>query len=379
MSTNPDISVRIDQLTVTRFVAAILLVLFHTAATGLTTDSVAGRVLLAGNSAVSFFFVLSGFILVVSSGHDGRLPTYITKSRFWRNRFARIYPLYLAALVLTLTADVLTHNGTFHRIHAGSAVSSALLLQAWLPPYAMDLNYPGWSLSVEVFFYALFPLLFTGMVRLSTQRLVVLTGLVWVVSLAIHRYMVQQIDLGATTDYHALTMYLPVLHLNTFLVGMTTGVVFVRHRSWLSQCRNWLLLALLILSVAAGWVVWTQHPVLRLRHNGMAAPLFAVLVLWLSCQSNGLSRGLSHPALVYLGDISYGVYLLQVPVSTLAFYANSRWLHLPTELYLLTYLFLLCLVAAASYHWVEQPARRFIRQWTLPRFASTDEQVSQSA
>lgn len=369
---------RIDQLTVTRFIAAILLVLFHTAAMGLTTDSVAGRVLLAGNSAVSFFFVLSGFILVVSSGRDAQLPTRIAKERFWRNRFARIYPLYLTALVLTLTADVLTHNGTFHRIHVGSAVSSVLLVQAWLPRYAMDLNYPGWSLSVEVFFYALFPLLFAGMARLSTQRLIVLTGLVWLVSLAIHRYMVQQIDRGATADYHALTMYLPALHLNTFLAGMTTGVVFMRHRLWLFRHHNWLLLALLMLAMAAGWVVWTQHPVLRLRHNGMMAPLFVVFVLWLSCQSNELSRRLSHPALVYLGDISYGVYLLQVPVSTLAFYANSRWLHLPTGLYLLTYLFLLCLVAAASYHWIEQPARRFIRQWTLPRFASADKQVSQS-
>ncbi len=370
---------RIDQLTITRFAAAILLVLFHTAATGLNTDSLIGRILLAGNSAVSFFFVLSGFILIVSSGRGGQLPTRIAKGRFWRNRFARIYPLYLTALVLTLTADVLTHSGTFHRIHAGSAVSSVLLVQAWLPPYAMDLNYPGWSLSVEVFFYALFPLLFAGMARLSTQRLIVLTGLVWLVSLAIHRHMVQQIDLGATTDYHALTMYLPALHLNTFLVGMTTGVVFMRHGSWLVRHRNWLLLALLILSVAAGWVIWSQHPVLRFRHNGMAAPLFAMLVLWLSCQSNGLSYGLRHSALIYLGDISYGVYLLQVPVSTLTFYANSRWLHLPTGLHLLTYLFLLCLVAAASYHWIEQPARRFIRQWTLPRFSNADEQVSQSA
>ncbi len=335
--------------------------------------------LLAGNSAVSFFFVLSGFILVVSSGRAGQLPTHIAKGRFWRNRFARIYPLYLAALVLTLTADVLTHNGAFHRIHTASAVNSALLVQAWLPHYAMDLNYPGWSLSVEVFFYALFPLLFIGMVRISTRRLAVLTGLVWLVSLAIHRYMVQQIDLGATADYHALTMYLPVLHLNTFLVGITTGVMFMRHRSWLVRHRNWLLLALLILSVAAGWVVWAQHPVLRLRHNGMTAPLFVAFILWLSCQSNGLSRGLSHPALVYLGDISYGVYLLQVPVSTLAFYANSRWIHLPSGLYLLTYLFLLCLIASASYHWVEQPVRRFIRQVTLPRFASADEQISQSA
>ncbi len=370
---------RIDQLTVTRFVSAILLVLFHTAATSLTTDSMAGRMLLAGNSAVSYFFVLSGFILIVSNGRDGQLPTHITKCRFWRNRFARIYPLYLTALILTLTADVLTHNGTFHRIHAGSAVSSALLVQAWLPPYAMDLNYPGWSLSVEVFFYALFPLFYTGMVRLSTQRLVLLTGLVWAFSLAIHRYMVQWVDLGATADYHALTMYLPILHLNTFLAGTTTGIVFMRHRSWLIRHRNRLLLTLLILSVAAGWVVWTQHPVLRLRHNGMVAPLFAIFVLWLSCQSNGLSRWLSSPALVYMGDISYGVYLLQVPVSTLAFYANSRWLHLPTGSYLLIYLLLLCLVAAASYHYIEQPARRFIRQAALPRFASADEQVSQSA
>lgn len=370
---------RIDQLTGTRFVAAILLVLFHTAATGLTTDTVVGRFLLAGDSAVSFFFVLSGFILVVSAGCGAQLPADIAKGRFWRNRVARIYPLYLVALILTLASDVLTHNGTFRGVNTGSAVSSALLVQAWLPACVMDLNYPGWSLSAEIFFYALFPLLFAGMARQSTQRLLLLTGIVWAGSLVIHQHMVERIDLGATDDYHALTMYFPVLHLNTFLVGVTIGFVFMRHRSWLARHRNQLLLALLVLSIAAGSVIWTQHPVLRLRHNGLAAPLFAVFILWLSGQSNGLSRRLSHPVLVYLGEISYGIYLLQVPVGTLAFYANYHWLHLPAGLYMSTYLVLLCLAAAASYHWIEQPARRVIRQWTLPRFVGTaDERVSQS-
>jgi peptidoglycan/LPS O-acetylase OafA/YrhL len=336
--------------------------------------------LLAGDSAVSFFFVLSGFILVVSAGRDTQLPAYVAKGRFWRNRVARIYPLYLVALLLTLASDVLTHNRTFRSVDAGSAISSALLIQAWLPGYAMDLNYPGWSLSAEVFFYALFPLLFARMIRQSTRRLLVLTGLAWAISLFVHQHMIERIDRGTTNDFHSLTMYFPVLHLNTFLVGITIGFVFMRHRLWLAQHQQLIGLTLLILLMAAGWVVWTQHPVLRLRHNGLAAPLFAVFILWLSVQSNGFSRRLSHPALVYLGEISYGIYLLQIPVGMLAFYANYHWLHLPIWLYVPTYLGLLCLVAAASYHWIEQPTRRLIRQWTLPRFVSpSNKRMSQSA
>ncbi|QJD77031.1 acyltransferase family protein [Spirosoma rhododendri] len=371
---------RIDSLTSTRFVVALLLVLFHTAATGLSNDSFIGKLLLAGDSGVSYFFVLSGFILVIASGDNQHLPQRIRKGRFWRNRFARIYPLYLVALTLTFVADVLTHSNSFGRLSLGSVVSSLLLIQAWIPAYTMDLNYPGWSLSAEVFFYALFPVLYAGMVRRSVWQMLAMTILFWGISLAVHVDMVQQMSVVDTAWFHNLTMYFPLLHLNTFLLGMATGFIWVRHRTRLAHYQLGLALALLVMAAVIGYVIVNQLPLLRLRHNGLFAPLFILLILWLSVQSGVLSRWLSRPLPVHLGEISYGIYLLQIPVGTVAFYVNYRWLHCPTWVYLPLYIGLLCGIASLCYRFIETPARQFIRQWTLPRFVrSSDEQLSRPA
>ena len=137
-----------------------------------------------GFIAVSFFFVLSGFVLTYSySGSDGRMRG--TRSAFYLARFARIYPAYLLAAIAAIPLfflalrQVHTLAGTLMRVAAGGTLVAALV-QSWLPRTANYLNSPAWSLSVEAFFYLLFPLILPLITGLSKPRIASFLVLSWI-------------------------------------------------------------------------------------------------------------------------------------------------------------------------------------------------------
>src|SRR4051812_49408903 len=78
----------LSNLTAARFIAALFVVLYHVR-TSLPHFRVTDSIFAAGYVGVSFFFVLSGFVLAYN--HD---PARIGRAHFWANRFARIFPVY---------------------------------------------------------------------------------------------------------------------------------------------------------------------------------------------------------------------------------------------------------------------------------------------
>jgi peptidoglycan/LPS O-acetylase OafA/YrhL len=119
------------------------------------------RLFVQGTVGVSFFYVLSGFVLTWS-WREGVLS-------FFRRRFARIYPVY--ALTWGLGGLVALYVGL--PVTITIAAATLALVQAWIPSehYFIGMNGVSWSLSCEAFFYALFPFLFFGLTRLpSTAR-----------------------------------------------------------------------------------------------------------------------------------------------------------------------------------------------------------------
>ncbi len=104
---------------------------------------------------VSFFFVLSGFILTIVYP---TLPKHQIK-QFYLARFARIWPAHIAALIFFL---MLLHNklpATISQLII--LITNITLIQGWIPDidYYFSFNAPSWSISTEAFFYLCFPLL----------------------------------------------------------------------------------------------------------------------------------------------------------------------------------------------------------------------------
>jgi len=300
----------IPALTSLRFFAAFWVVLFHIYAIGLNRGG--SKVYLAfallGYVGVSFFFVLSGFILVyVYAGRQ------IQKRRFWQARFARIYPAYLFSLVVAIPALMMFWPMT-KQAHVTflALTANPLLLEAWFPKLLLTWNPVGWSLSAEAFFYLVFPFAMRRMEALAWPRLRLAMVGFWLASLMITgSYVLLRPDGVAHPTMEDNQLFWlgvvklnPLVRLPEFLLGMATGLAFLRLPT---GSRNWpIALGGGLLLLGIGLQRWIPFPMM---HSGAFAPAFALLIFGFATQPTW-SRFLAAKPLILLGEASYSLYLI---------------------------------------------------------------------
>lgn len=348
---------RIEQLTFTRFIAAISIVIFHYGGDSfLFNNKYLSFIFKQANIGVSYFFILSGFVMTIAywNRSDFSMRQYLI------NRLARIYPLYLFALILYLASSLFT----------GSNITTVLLniamLQSWFPDMALTLNSPGWSISVEFFFYLTFPILLSTLKQQNFKYVAVVLILFWITSQVIYTLLINQtipLSIYQTKDIY----YLPLLHLNEFLVGILTGIYYLKQKQGhsLKTPNSGLIAIMLVLIILA-----LKFPLGLSYHNGLLALLFAPLIYLISINQTKIAHLFSKRAFVYLGEISFGIYLLQAPVWRIASdYRLEKYLGIQksingddTHLFLIK-LFILLLSSAITFHLIENPLRQKIRNW----------------
>ncbi len=336
-------------LTSLRFFAAAAVVIFHIVI-GRSGDAVRVHGFLAnvaygGHAAVTFFFILSGFILTYAHAGDSESDGLAIKARiFWKLRLARILPAYLLGLVLALPILVqfLGIAPPLERIVGPVIVVS--FLQAWYPPLSETWNYPAWSLSVEVLFYASFPYLFRASIRWPRWRVFLFA------------YVLVLVSAIARTSLDTLSQHFPLFHLPLFIFGMALGrhFLFGRPASTLVHAAIFVagLVAVVVLFGFRSLPPWTRSDaVLVLAFSfiiyGGARPAGAMTVLCL-------------PAAVLLGEASYSIYILHVPLRVLwgnFDFGLSLW---PS---MVLYLAVLVVISVLSFRCLETPLRRLIANW----------------
>src|SRR6185295_2799818 len=136
--------VKLNALTGLRIVAAGMIVAHHAGVLQIPVPNY------ALGDGVSFFFVLSGFII---SYAYPKLDSKNEIFKFLAARIARIWPAHFVALLLIVGLFQMPLDRTF--------VANALLLHGWVPsrPWYFSYNAPSWSISTELFFYISFPVL----------------------------------------------------------------------------------------------------------------------------------------------------------------------------------------------------------------------------
>jgi len=229
---------RLPALTSLRFLAAFHVALFHMNEIGVLQGPPWLKVFAGiGYVGVSFFFVLSGFILVYT--YAGR---NIVLRDFWQTRFARIYPAYLFALLLTspfwIIGALKMHVPFFAFGERHFALTSALvvlLLQSWVPGAALSWNAVSWSLSVEALFYLIFPFVLLRFGKFSRKVLWTTIPVCWLAGLAISGGFLAMRPAGApyvsSADWSAavnFVKFFPLVRLPEFLMGMACGFLFLR-------------------------------------------------------------------------------------------------------------------------------------------------------
>jgi peptidoglycan/LPS O-acetylase OafA/YrhL len=320
----------------------------------------------AGHEAVAFFFVLSGFVLTyVYAGPDERQGFAATAPRFWRARFNRLAPSFylglLAGLPFLLYSAFVMHNFIFSRVLA-SLVLTPTFLQSWWPPALYLWNFPSWSLSVEAFFYALFPLLAVAAARLSRRNLL-LIALVFIVATAFVRDALYLRLSGAEEPLHSLPDYFPALSLAQFVLGIALGRLFLFGPTYSSRTYATIMLAgLLAIVVVFGWQSDLPPALAWIRtQTGLVGIVFGVVIFGGAGAAPSF-KPLASPTLVFLGDASYSMYILHIPISLWWKWVTTKILHLsipPTANFLIT-LGLVIVLASLNHAYLEPRLRRLL-------------------
>ena len=356
---------RLPALTGLRFFAAFYVVLFHLRATKIMFQSgLVGSIAQLGYTGVSLFFVLSGFILVYT--YQGQ---HIPLGQFFRARFARVYPAY--AFSLLLMAHSFYRSMYFFkpaRLTWGAAhpfvasLSVLALLQSWIPLGASAWNIVAWSLSVEAFFYAVFPFVLGWLERRRKSQIFSLLLLFWMASLAVSiSYVLLKPDgLGlansgvANATWLNVVKFNPLVRLPEFLMGMCGGMLFLRNAGGRKLATSLVLGALAGLLAVAYFSPAIPYPIL---HTGLLSGIFAALVYGLALGPSW-TKFLNARILAVLGEASYSLYLLHDYVLTrILVREQGRLVHTSVPWVVLAVAVAVAM-AIGVYKFVEEPLRR---------------------
>ncbi len=366
--TSPVPATALEALTGLRFFAATAVFVYH--AILFVTGSDHG-LWVASSTAVSFFFVLSGFILV-----------HVYHERLWQigvreflvTRIARLWPLHLACLLTILASG--SHRPLDDGLASVQLLLNAAMMQSWIPVYdwAFSFNNVSWSISTEFGFYLLFPLLLAaGRRRFYLVWLAVAAGTA--LMFLGTNWLVQRFPAMAPYVSSA-QQTVPLFRLLEFTTGMGAG--FLMQAGWrLRPARGDIYWHTILEVVAAGLVVvstvtaplgnWMVELARQLDWptatawlaKGGSTLLFATLLILVFAHSRGLlARLAGSPLLVYLGEISYSLYMVHYLV-LLNLARNSAPQVSPVVKLVAAFVISLAL-SSILYQFVERPGRRLM-------------------
>lgn len=343
-------------LTGVRLPLALWVVIHHLSGPGRmfaslgTASATAFALIDAAWVALSVFFAISGFVLArryhATSWDRPALARYAVA------RFGRVYPVYLFSLLILVPiigAEVRGGSLGSPAEQTGLLLNHLLLLQGWQRP-GVDWNTPAWSLSCEVFFYALFPLVVVLVRRATWPRLAAAACVAFGLPMALRLLLEPPIAK-------------PLLYFGDFLIGLTVGMLYEclrASRVRLARLGPWLsgpalaggLLLLLFRESLGSFLAFDAG--VRLTS--------AMLVFGLACGGGLFWRCLSSPLMVGGGQAAYAIYILHVPV--LWWYERSH-LHsvLPPVTAGVVYLAVVVALSLVVSRHVEEPANAIIRRW----------------
>lgn len=359
-----------------RGVAALTVVFYHYSQGFMSRTLLQNGFIENAGLMVDFFFILSGYVIALS--YSDRISDWKQLLSFQWKRFLRLYPLHLVVLLLFLSLQVAKYAaGSFGfgdqsdlfepLLEFPDFVSNLFLLQNFTGEPSW--NRPSWSISAEFFTYLLFAVWLMIYVRLPRIGLTLAISIVGLSAFQIYQTSMRD----ATGGYFRCFM--------SFFIGASLVKIERNVRIVSSQT----LATLTLIGTVAFIAMATQYPNWLL----MLAPLlYSLLVLLLNSLPNSsfLIRILSLPAAVFLGTVSYGVYMIHAFVKSLALSVINYGFRLPlvdssdTEgrvldldpfTVTLIEIFLIIIViylAHLSYKFIERPAMKLggMRSTTVP-------------
>jgi len=373
-----------------RIVAAVWVVLFHfrplleQAAPGFR--SALAPVLNCGAQGVDLFFILSGFVLTWNY-LDRMGESWSTRAtlHFLWLRLARVWPVYLVTLHLAALWIIFTlyvghePSKAVDQLDAVSYVRQLLLVQLWFQPYFDGSSWdgPAWSISAEWLAYLLFGVLVLVIFRIARATRV--RGLLW---LAFAASLPPTLLLLVTGHFYTPWSWLPRIVMQ-FAAG-ALACAAVRRLQLSDRARRGAGYLSVLLGVAIVGILYflDAHPVAKIYDaSGLVDVLFVPWVVTLAVGAGTLPRLLSTRIMVYCGHISFSLYMVHEIVHTawnwivaqFEIVLEPSW---AAKLVVAGVLAIAVVGAALLYHFVEEPARIWMRRMVDTREPKTETQDS---
>lgn len=360
----------IRSLTGLRGLAALTVVLYHIVQRDEYLGQFTANFLRHGYLAVDLFFVLSGFVIAMNyARHFEAGITHTLYARFLAQRFARIYPLYLALTLVGIAKFcilVLLLGIAPAYLDLSDMIASLFLVQNWGFGFTGVIG-PSWSVSVEVIAYLVFPfiVLFFRWSALRAAWLLAVCVAAEVVVATSHLGLAGPLDV---VESHS------ILPLVRCLAGFATGVItyWCSQQSRVRALGGHSLFALGTLAVLVALIAFNVHDLL-------VVGVFPALLVCSACEPKVITRVFANRFSHHLGLLSFAIYLVH-PLIIQPFDRIEHRLetNVGVAAHLLTIVLALVAVWVSAYvlFWcVEKPGRKFV----LSRLAMTSDRRAEAA
>jgi peptidoglycan/LPS O-acetylase OafA/YrhL len=365
---------RIDALTGLRWYAAFFVFTYHMLVFA-PLPGIVSAFLHQGFFGVTFFFVLSGFVLTWSAS-----PTVSQSTFYWR-RFARIWPAHIVALILAIPVfysfDPDPAQTWVKPVSVGILALSVVLFQGWSlnPTILFSGNPAAWTLTTEAFFYAMHPYLAK---ILMPRRLV--GSLVFIGVVVTIAFGYRALAASSPGEWFAALPY-PLVRLTEFAVGM--GLAWAMRNGWRPRIPVSLGIGSVVVVLAAIVLVPALRPgglpanLVQTFSNELVTVACALAILAVANRSlAGRPSILARKFHVRLGEWSFTFYLVH---ATFIYIVLSVFGAQPASWFNVVWFAVLLAfditVAAALHYLVEKPVERRLRTWKDARAARAVEKA----
>lgn len=339
---------KLNSLTGLRYIAAVLVYFSHTSAG--YEKSKFSLLLAEGYIGVSFFFILSGFILSYSYG-EKITTNSISFKKFLLLRFVRIFPVnFLLSIPFLLWYYLSNANSVLKYL------LNIFFLESWIPlrDFYFSYNSPAWSLSNEIFFYGAFFYL----VKISNaSRFKIFTRLLFCVVMCATVFSLLTVGaIGSEVDsFQKWLFYIfPVFRLIEFMLGMYIYDLWIKNGLSRIKYTSISIPLVVLAMLLSQWIPES------FRWSLFYMPFMAfILISYIGKENNVSGRILSSSLMVRLGEASFSFYLIHFPIILLA----GRLIKIPLGYEFLFHMGLLVfisLVSMAVFAFFERPVHRYL-------------------
>jgi peptidoglycan/LPS O-acetylase OafA/YrhL len=353
----------IKPLTSLRFFFAFMIFVHHMTFLAKSKSStlrwIHESILKEGYIGVSFFFILSGFILAYNY-RDSFLNQKISKSNFYIARIARIYPLHFLSLLIAVPLTI--QNANFEiSLWLKQLFFNLTLTQSFIPikKIYFSFNSPSWSISNELFFYLLFPFLIFLISKIKMHKYSKSVLIPFLFFLPILMLVIPAI-------YYKNLFYVnPFFRVFDFIVGILLFELYVKIRNT-SNVLNYNALEFSSIALLVVFFIFHSHLPLVVRYSIYYWLPMSFLILVFAFQKGVLSRLLSNRSLILLGEISFGFYMFHQLVLKYFIMFNKSILHIANEyLIILIILIISLIISYISLIWFENPVNKYLKKVSM--------------